>query len=346
MGIWYCTREDVKSALDIQETARNNAQVDRAIEAASRSVEKLCHRKFYPWTGTRYLDWPNFDYASSGRLWLDGDAELISLTTFVSGGATVASSDYFLEPSDSGPPYDRIDIDRASSASLSSGDTAQRSVALTGVFGYDNVTTKVADLDGGINASVTSIVLNRTVGVGTLLVIGTERMLVTDRTFSTAGADLDVALTARASDDLVASSLLAAIPGEVIMIGSEKMLVVDVISGSGVLVKRAWDGSALATHDMNDTIYAARTLTVERGVVGTTAASHLDGDDAYRQVFQGPIVQLTIAEAISQIQQEGSGYAKTVSSGDSTRDLTGRGLGELRDRVYAQYARRGRTASV
>jgi len=39
MGIWYATREQVKAALDAAETARNDAQVDRAIESGARSIE-------------------------------------------------------------------------------------------------------------------------------------------------------------------------------------------------------------------------------------------------------------------------------------------------------------------
>lgn len=44
----YCTRQDVKRALDVHETARSNGQVDRAVEAASRTIEGVLHRRFYP----------------------------------------------------------------------------------------------------------------------------------------------------------------------------------------------------------------------------------------------------------------------------------------------------------
>ena len=56
--VWYCTREDVKRALDVKETVQSNGQIDRRIAASTDSIEGLCHRRFYPWTGTRYLDWP------------------------------------------------------------------------------------------------------------------------------------------------------------------------------------------------------------------------------------------------------------------------------------------------
>ena len=55
---WYATREQVKRALDSAETARNNAQVDRAIASASRTIEAQMHRRFYPWDGIRYFGYP------------------------------------------------------------------------------------------------------------------------------------------------------------------------------------------------------------------------------------------------------------------------------------------------
>ena len=77
---WYATREQVKRALDIAETARNNAQVDRAIAAASRSIEAQMHRRFYPWDGTRYFGFrPWNDGTSSWRLWLAED-DLVSVS--------------------------------------------------------------------------------------------------------------------------------------------------------------------------------------------------------------------------------------------------------------------------
>lgn len=131
MGIWYATRESVKDALDVKETARNNSQIDRCIEAASRSVEGQLHRKFYPYTSTRYFPWPVRD-SGAFSLYFD-EHELVSVSTFLSGGTTITSDDYFLEPVNSGPPYKWVEIDLSSSAFFDSGDTYQRSIAITGV---------------------------------------------------------------------------------------------------------------------------------------------------------------------------------------------------------------------
>jgi hypothetical protein len=114
MGVWYCTREDVKTALDSAETARNNAQIDRAINGGAGSVETQLNRRFYPWTGTRTFPWPNQQYARPWRLWLDYD-ELISATTIVTGGTTLnVGTDVYLEPANTGPPYTRLEINLSS----------------------------------------------------------------------------------------------------------------------------------------------------------------------------------------------------------------------------------------
>jgi hypothetical protein len=55
----YCTVEDLKRAFDSKESARNDTQLRRGIESASRLVEQDTHRFFYPLTTTRYFEWPN-----------------------------------------------------------------------------------------------------------------------------------------------------------------------------------------------------------------------------------------------------------------------------------------------
>src|SRR5690606_27435433 len=124
--------EEVMASLDIKYTARSNAIVDRAIEAGSRAVEGLTHRKFYPVTDTRYFPWPAGSFGSPWRIWLD-DNEVIEVTSLTAGGVSISSDDYFLEPVNSGPPFNRVEIDRDSSASFTNNGTSQRAVALTGL---------------------------------------------------------------------------------------------------------------------------------------------------------------------------------------------------------------------
>lgn len=352
--VWYATREAVMNALDSKLTARNAGQIDRALESASRDVEQLCHRKtFAPTTATKHFDYPGPQYARPWRLWLDGNS-LISVTTLTSGGVTIAASDYFLEPNAYGPPYDRLEIDLDSSASFSSGDTHQRAISITGLWGYSNDETTAGIVTEALDASETGVDVDGTaaalLGVGSVIRVDSERMTVTGRTMADTGQNLGGAgLTASAASVTVAVSDGAAYAmDEVILIESERMLIVD-IAGNNLTVKRAWDGSVLAAHSAGVDVYALRTLTVQRGALGTTAATHSSSAPVLRWDPPGPVRDLTIAEAVAQVTNELSGYARVRKSGDGSsgeRAMDATALKGLRDRVYASHGRKARTRAV
>ncbi|MGW5467687.1 hypothetical protein [Streptomyces chartreusis] len=333
----------MKSALDLKETARNNGQIDRAIESASRSVEGLCHRTFYPQTTTRYFDWPGEQTARSYRLWLDTN-EVISVSTLTSGGNIITASDYDLRRSDdlSEPPYTRIEIDLSGSASFSAGATFQRSIAVTGLFGYRDDQTTLGVTVEALDASETGVDVDAAtscaVGVGSLLRIDSERLIVTGRSLLSTGQTLQTPMTAQNNNETVAvtDSTQYAV-GEVITLDAERMLIVD-IAGNSLIVKRAWDGSTLAPHT-GSTIYAPRTLTVTRGALGTTPASHNTASAVTRWDPPGLVSQLTVAEALNDLLQNSSGYARVVGSGENEREMSGRGLRDIRSRTFAAYGR-------
>lgn len=353
MGIWYASREDVKASLDIQETARNNVAVDRAIESASRNVEGLLHRRFYPELAMRYFDWPNRQYARPWRLWLDSN-ELVSITTLVSGSVTISASDYFLRNSDdkSEAPYDSLELDLDSSATFGGGSTHQKDIAITGVYAgcpVDEIPAGTAaealdTTETGFDVSDSGII-----GVGHLIRVDDERMIVTGKTMLDTGVDIHAtdSLTASVSDVSILCTTATAIPqpGEVILIDSERMLVVDLASTT-LTVKRAWDGTVLATHAAGAGLFAPRTLTVVRGSLGTTAASHLTSAPIYRFNPPGPVVALTVAEAVSALLNESAGYARTAGSGDNAREAAGRALKDARDQAKQSHGRRGRTFAI
>lgn len=336
MGVRYTTRESVKRALDIKETARNNGQIDRAIEAASRSIELMLHRKFYPQKGTRYFDWPAPGGGEPWRLWL-GENEVLSVTTLTSGTVTIDASDFNLEPNTVGPPYDRIELKRDQSASFGESATPQRDVAVVGVFGYTNATRDGGELESAIASTSTttvSVTDSGKVGVGDLILVESEYMLVTEKAYADTGLTLSAGATLSNADDTLTVSGSTIQPNEVIRIGSERMLVVEGASTS-LRVKRAWDGTALATHATSDAIYAPRSLTVTRGAVGTTAATHADATDVLVHDVPGLIETLCIAEAMGILQMELSAGAKAAE-----------GLQTLRDLVYATYGRKARVAVI
>lgn len=350
----YATREDVMRALDSKETARNSRQIDRALESASRAVDSLCHLTFAPQTDTRRFDYPGSQYARPWRLWLDSNT-LISVTSLVSGGVTIPAADYFLRRADqrSEPPYTYIEIDLDSSAAFSSGDTHQQATVISGLFGYSNDETTVGALAEALDASETGVDVNGAasalIGVGSVLRVDSERMLVTGRTQLDTGQNLGGAgLTAAQNNVTVAvTDGTAYAVDEVLLIDSERMLIVD-IAGNNLTVKRAWDGSVLAAHTAGVDIYAPRTLTVTRGALGTTAATHSTSADVVRWDPPGPVRQLAIAEAINTLTLESAGYSLVLRSGEtgSERNRDQRGLAALRDQVYTSHGRKGRVRAV
>ncbi|GIH23006.1 hypothetical protein Aph01nite_13160 [Acrocarpospora phusangensis] len=338
----YCTREQVKRALDVAETARSNSQIDRAIGSAKRTVESTTRRRFYPWTGTRYFDWPQ-KYSRSWRLWL-GPNEVISVDSIVSGGVTLDPEDYILRRSDGRdePPYTSIEINLARSASLQAAATHQRAIEVMGVYGHSADESPAGTLAAALastTAATATVSDSTVVGVGSLIRIGSERMIVSGRSMADTGQNLGGNLTALNNGTLVAVSSGAAFSAdEVILIDAERMLVEDV-AGNNLIVRRGWDGSTLAAHTSGADVYAGRALTVRRGVLGTEAATHAQADAV--AVHEPPelVRDFSLALALNQLLQERSGYARVSGSGDHQKEFTGRGLKELRADVMRAYRR-------
>jgi hypothetical protein len=343
----YATREQVKRALDIAETARSNAQIDRALADATEAIHGLCHRVFYPTLATRYFDWPDEQMGTWYRLWLDA-SELISVTTLVSGGTTIAASDYLLEPQRYGPPYNRVEVLLSSRATLGGGNTWQRDITITGLFGYRLDEGSAGTLTAAVSSTTATTVNigdSSVIGVGDLIRVDDERMLVTGKRALTTGQTLQADLTASAAATTVAVTNGAAYAvDETILLDSETMLIVD-IAGNNLIVRRAWDGSTLAAHT-GSIIYAPRTLVVERGALGTTAATHANGTSVVR--FDPPplVKRLAIAEALVQLGLESAGYARTSRSGDGQQRQSYDAVGDLRDQVYTAHGRKTRLRAV
>lgn len=344
---WYCTREDVRAATEAEDTSSNNASIDNAVAAATRDVEKFLHRVFWPRQTTKYFDWPVMSGASTWRVWLN-EHEVISVSSLVSAGTAITSNKYFLEPVNSGPPYNRIEIDLATSSSFNTGSTYQRNVSVTGLFGYSDDSASAGTLASGINDTAGSLTASDSslLGVGDLLQIGTERMVITGRSLADTGAKIAVAgdLTSSKSDVLVALDSANVHAGEQIRIDAELMTVVDV-AGSNLIVNRSQGGSVLAAHAAGATVYAPRTVNVLRGSGGTTAASHSGSATMTRWLAPGPVHDLTLAEALVKLGYQSSQYSKQVGVEGNTT-VIGTGLAALREQVYTGYGRKNRMRAV
>jgi hypothetical protein len=255
-----------------------------------------------------------------------------------------------LEP-DTGPPFTRVEINRASSAVFSAGVTSQRAIAITGLFGYSNDEESVGALSASLAAdpaaTATATWTTARVGVGDVLRIDSERVVVTQKTMVDSTQNLQTSMTAAASNVTVAVTNGAAFAlEEVLLIDSERMLVVD-IAGNNLTVKRAWDGTALAAHTAPTAdIFTLTGIEIDRAQLGTTLAAHNSGATVYRHIVPGLVRNLCVAEALTTLLQEQAGYARVVGSGDNAMEASGKGLKVLRDDACTRYGRKARVRAV
>lgn len=355
--VFYCTRESVQDAFDVREAAHRSTQIDDAIASASDDIDGWLKRHKHglaPRTATRYFRWPAQDYSPAWKLWLD-ENDLVSVTTLTSGGTVITSGDYFLEPVNSGPPYTYIEIDLDSSASFTNSGTSQRAIEIVGTWGINDDQKAAGALESAIaSTSTTTVDVTRSdiVGVGSVLKVDSERMLVTGKAALDSGQNLGSNMDALNSDrtvDVADGTLF--FTGEQILIGTERMRITD-ITGNNLSVVRAYDGSVLAAHSSADDVYVYRRLTVERGALGSTAATHLDATPVTVWDVPDLVAQLCKATAISNLEQEFSAYAARVYSDEAERDssgtevVAGRGLTDIRRQCYRRYARKFRKAAI
>ncbi len=220
-------------------------------------------------------------------------------------------------------------------------------IDVTGDWGYSNDTAVSGALDGAMSdttGTAPKVTDSSLVGVGDLIIIDSERMVVTEKLQVDLAQNTTTTHTADSSDVTVGAADGSVIfAGESILVDSEEMLVIS-ISGNNLTVKRAWNGSVLAAHSSGADIFAPRTLTVERGSTGSTAATHLDAAAITRNVAPGPVVDLCIAEALTTYAQEASGFARGIGDGEGAREIQNLGLKDVRSE--AKRYTRTRLAAV
>ena len=351
MANFYVSREAVKKAVSAAGSDRHT-QIDRLIEAASRAIDGRTHRHFIPKTATRLYRWPRPNNPGDA-LWLEAD--LLTLTTLQSEAqdsspTTIAAADYFLEPNNEGPPYNRIEIDSSSNAAFQSGDTPQRSISVLGSWGYSNTTQGAGTVSSGLasDATATSMVGSGgdLIDVGDTLLVETEQLFVSDRAFAALGTVLvndagilsdmaDVSITLDAGHGVRA--------GEIIRLDSEQMYV-ESVATNVLTVQRAYNGSVLASHADDTAVHISRTFTVARGQNGTTGAVHANATAVSKYLPPADIREWCLAEAVAAFYQENSGWGREIGQGDTQREFTGRDLSRLRKETALNYRRDRSTA--
>lgn len=352
-----CRREDVKRALDVMETARHNWQIDRAIQSAARNIEAHMHLIFHPVDATYYFDWPNFDYAYPWVLYFN-QYWLASVPTLVTSGTaggtlpgqTIPLSACNWQPVNSGPPYRWLELRRDLNYGFGVGPTPQRDVAITGTWGIGLQTDPGGVLAAAISSTTATTALvsdGSVVGVGDLLIVDSERLLVSDRSSNDSGQTNLTGLTSASQADVIGTVTdgTQLHVDEVMQIDGERMLIVDV-TGNQVTVKRAWDGTLLATHATGTHIYTFRTLTVLRGQLGTTAATHANAAPVAVWRVPSLLRDLAVAESANRVLQETGGYRDPQGDGAAAMAHLGSALADLWDEAETLYARKSRKRVV
>jgi len=338
---WYATREQVKFAADQQGTARSDREIDSAIEQSTDAIHELTGREsFAPYLGTETFDYPVSGYRGK-RLYL-GARSLIELTSATVGGVAVSTADLRLYPL-TGPPYEWVETERDSSVSWRDADTPQGAVALTGRWGHsddrqDTIGTLTAGVDGAVTSWPVSAAAAAVLGVGSLLTCGTEMVTITGRGWTSSGQTLQTPLTTSVTNQaVVVTDGTAFTTGEWLTLDAETMVITR-ITGSTLIVRRAVDGSVLATHT-GSTIYVQRAVTVVRGDRGSTAAAHLISAAVTMWVPPALVHGLALAEALVTLGMRQRAYTTSTprSAGKPAVQPPGGGLPDLREQVRAAY---------
>lgn len=359
----YCTREQVRKALDVKQASYADEQIDRAICSATDAVEDLTGRRFYIEDTTRKWDWPNFQYSYPWRLWLD-KWELAAPPTLVTTGSlqptpvVIPLTAVICMPVNSGPPFTSIQLRRDTNYAFGYNNTPQLDIAITGTYGYWMKTRGGGSLAASVGLGDQAIAVSDgvSVGVGDVIIIDSERMIVIDAGFDNTTFTYTGLGTASAANNVVTvSDGTQFMAGEVLQVDSEWMLILS-ITGNNLTVKRAWSSSVLAAHS-GGTIYARRLLNVLRGALGTTAATHTSGTSIRISDVPALARELAIAEAEVWLAQEpvayGGGATPPKSSTSSksgfnvSESIPGVGLYDIRHRVEnSRLTRKARTRVI
>lgn len=338
------SREAVKVAAEISGTDQD-ARVDRIIEGISDEIEKATRVYFIPRTETRLFRWPN-THSRGTHMWLN--TGLISIATLQTKAqdaspTTISSSDYFLEPQEFGPPFNRIEIDVSSNAAFEPGDTPQRSISVLGEWGY-SANTRVAGAVAGAGLGTTSatefVCSNGSlVDVGDTLLIESEKLFVSERAFAALGSVLinDAAVTASMADNVITlDASHGVLAGETIQLEAEQLYVISVATND-ITVIRAFNGTILAAHADDTPVQTNRTLTVTRGQNGSTAATHADTTVISKYIPEMSVVNLALDASVAKYHQESAGWGGSTGKSGAASPFTGQDLEMRAKRIIHQH---------
>lgn len=329
---------------DVADSAHMSALVARQLDAAADAVEGLTKRVFYPTVETRYFEWPQDQFAPTRRLYL-GKHEVVAVPSDVvtgigNPGKTIDPTFVTVTPTEDGPPYSAVVLDDHSPHVFEQGTTREKSIGITSTYGYRIDETTVATTASTLAGSLVTVSSAAQIGTGTLLRVGTERLIVIARSWVDTGNLEPVTLAKDKADTTVTVTTGTGYEaGEELLIDAERVLIL-AVTGNTLLVRRAVGGSPLAAHTDVFTLWAQRQLTVARGQLGTTILDQAATGVVVRKfLYPGLVTQLFVAEAVVGLQQSRAGWARMAGTGDHAMETVGRGLKDLRCQVQQRFRR-------
>lgn len=313
----FCTVDEIYEGSDSR-GAWNEARVFEKVMAASQFLAMRAGR-FLPVIETRTMGAPRL----SARIFLS--FPVTSITSIVNSGVSLSGSDYILMPDgkhwDNGP-YSMIEA-APDASNISAWDVDADGISITGKFGkFDASELLSATLGAAISSTTASSMRvsdGAQVSPGMVVLLGTEWVFVRATAapvsaVTTLGAALD------AKDEIITvadGSLLHV--GEIIRIGVEQARVLDINSNT-VALQRGWNKTTKTTHTSGSAVDVYRNFTIERGVNGSTAATHLVNATIYRQVVPEDVNGLARKIATRMLKDASGGYQGR--SGDDTTGQT------------------------
>lgn len=178
----YCTLAEFKqyithASADLQPSASDDKLIERLVVRASRRIDDLMARRFYPRVETRSYDVP------SGRdLWLYDD--LLEVTTLTNGDDnTIASTEYTLHPANEYPKYKLVLTEATTYLwEEDSSSNSEQVIDVLGYWGYHDryatdAWTSVGTLGAAWNSTTT---LTATMTAGHTLAVGGGQVVKID----------------------------------------------------------------------------------------------------------------------------------------------------------------------
>lgn len=241
---------------------------------------------------------------------------LLTVTSIVNDEDTLVAADYILQPEAGfwpNGPYGKLLVG-TDPVNLSAWIDEEDGVTIVGKWGLYQLTKSTgAEVDDATQQSDSQTTLQvdnaGLISPGMVLLIGNEQELVTGwSTPIDSATDITEALTAT-GDVLTLGDATKVHIGEILRVGFEQMKVLDLNTTTNeAYVGRGWNKTAAVVHADNSDVYVYRTLTVERGVNGTTAAAHLINAAISRYVAPDDILFLVKEIATLMLNKAASGY--------------------------------------